>query len=140
MNQKCLTCPNCGKGLKAGRKFCNRACYFASEQFKEHVRKNGVDVGAKGKKKPWVMNHGYRCIYIPEHPHARDGKYVYEHRLVMEEVLNRYLDPLKDVVHHINGVKTDNRPENLVVTNRAEHAKIHDSRIRKQNGQFVKSL
>jgi hypothetical protein len=47
------------------------------------------------------------------------------HRVVMERLLGRRLATFEHV-HHINGVKDDNRPENLEVMGNAEHQLIHE--------------
>lgn len=69
------------------------------------------------------MNRGYIYVYMPLHPHATITGYVLEHRLVLEKKLGRYLFPDEES-HHINGIKTDNRPENLECVSRTEHRKI----------------
>ncbi len=56
---------------------------------------------------------GYVFVYLPDHPSAyKTTGYISEHRLIMERVLGRQLRE-RETVHHKNGVRTDNTPENL---------------------------
>jgi len=55
---------------------------------------------------------GYVLLYAPNHPNAGSKGSFAEHRLVMERELGRFLEP-HERVHHRNGIRDDNRPENL---------------------------
>ena len=70
------------------------------------------------RRKGHTYKHGYKTIL------SRGGKKAWEHRRVAEEKIGRPLQR-KEVVHHINYIRHDNRPENLdVLESRSVHAKI----------------
>ncbi len=58
------------------------------------------------------LNNGYIHILMPNHPYADNTGYIFQHRLIMEQHLGRFLSA-REKVHHINGILTDNRIENL---------------------------
>ena len=66
---------------------------------------------------------GYLMVRLPAHPRARTAGYVFEHILVMEALLGRHLC-LDESVHHRNGVRDDNRVENLELWVRAQPSGI----------------
>lgn len=83
----------------------------------------------KGGRK--IRRDGYSFVIAPDdHPcpsyiKPSGLRYILEHRLVMEQHLNRYLAPT-EVVHHIDGNTSNNAIENLqLIANQAEHATMH---------------
>jgi hypothetical protein len=73
-----------------------------------------------------VMNsQGYVLLRMPDHPRANKG-YVLEHRITAETMIGRPLEA-GEHVHHLNGERADNRPENLVVLSQRDHGKLHGS-------------
>lgn len=60
------------------------------------------------------MAHGYPTVKCPEHPLTNKRGYIYEHRLVAERAVGRYLKEI-EVVHHVDGNKKNNLQSNLVI-------------------------
>ena len=82
-----------------------------------------------------INSQGYISIYNPTHPSCKNNKYVAEHRLIMEKNLGRFLNK-NEQVHHINGNKSDNRIENLIVLTNSEHIKSHPECLFKKGHIF----
>lgn len=94
----------CGKEVKPGNKFVNGH-------------------NSRGKSWKWIKPQrkivdGYVMIKNSQ------GKYIPEHRLIMEEYLGRRLEP-EEVSHHIDEITTHNVIENLELCLRQTHAAYH---------------
>lgn len=89
---------------------------------RSEVRKGEKCSSWKGGKKK--SKDGHILILKKGHPMADSNGYLFEHRYIMSEHLGRLLTE-DEVVHHKNGIKDDNRIENLEIMTIGEHTKLH---------------
>jgi hypothetical protein len=129
-----IKCKACNKALEViparakSTKFCSKKCF-------DFFQKQNV-----GSKNPnWKGGRTIAGGYVYATDLSRRRAYIAEHVLVAEKALGRFLTK-KEVIHHINEVKSDNRLENLYLfSGQAEHARYHNLLRNNNCKRIVKS-
>lgn len=101
-----------------------RPSYWRGKKRNDEVREKISISKSNGIGKKTISNNGYIRIYFPDHPKSDHWGRISEHDLIMECLIGRWLKD-DEVVHHKNGIRTDNRKENLVLMTRSEHTRLH---------------
>lgn len=123
------TCAACGDSFdvrpsRAEATYCSKRCESDGRVLRPLDRTHN---GRPAR----LDTRGYVLVWEPDHPNKGFKGWMYEHRLVVEAVLGRYLET-DEHVHHVNGVKDDNRPENLEVMAANDHAALSSRDYRDQ--------
>ena len=107
-------CPTCGSYKKHNAKQCQK-CYLSKRIGDNHPSwKGGL-----------LKNNGYIYILNHQHPSSDNKGYIARTHLIAEKIINRFLKK-SEVIHHINGIKNDDRPENLYLfSSQSNHIKFH---------------
>lgn len=102
----------------------------------ETKKKLSIAKTKKGVGHKKTRKDGYISIYFPDHPKSNKDGYIMEHDLIMECKIGRWLKP-KEVVHHKNKIRNDNRIENLELMTSREHAKLHALERNKEKEMMI---
>ena len=153
--RRCQMCGGTFTSKEAKAKFCSHACsnrarrkhhpkpcgrcggMFTPKDAQSTFCSNACAGKARRSGRSWKDPYGYIMRYEPEHPMASRRGRLFEHRWVMANHLGRPLLP-DEIVHHRNGVKDDNRIDNLAVMTDAEHKLLHTAkRSRTERGTLM---
>jgi hypothetical protein len=133
-------CKNCGKEKPViGRRTCD---FCTKELARERSKKHYLEKGhtpyphecpichtefvtfKKSSRFCDICRRGARTETSYEYSYGATGRLVWRHREIAEGVLGKRLLST-ETVHHVNGVGTDNRLENLMILSRPMHTKLH---------------
>lgn len=122
---KTVTCSRkCGgKMIQKGRIVCCPVC--GKDFYTTRNKTCSVECGIIYKSRNTIHKTYSENGYLVEYQNGYNKKgNVKQHRRIIEEVIGRKLLS-NEVVHHKNGIKIDNRIENLEVMKRSEHSSMH---------------
>ena len=120
MNEIARELKCCSSAIKKRLIFCNIPLRSHKEANKLKAQK------FKGSKNPswkggnYINPDGYKSIRLRNHSRTRSNGYVFEHIIIWEKAHKKPL-PKDYIIHHLNGIKIDNRPENLIAMKRGAH-------------------
>lgn len=134
-------CLHCKKEFSPKRKeqiYCSKSCAYKINSTKNR-KKTGPRSNWTYSKK--LNKDGYLIMYGGNHPYQSGRWMIAEHIMLMEMHIKRRIKK-EECVHHKNGIKTDNRMENLqlmrINVHSSEHSKkISKTRKRHANGRFA---
>ena len=128
-----ITCPDCGKTRQVHPyhykyEGFSRRCLHCHCLLMNAQKKGKLGANWKGGRNP-TGDGAIRRYIFKDNPffpminrEEAVGGYVLEHRLIIAEYLGRCLKP-QEIVHHLNGIRDDNRIENLILVNAQNHEK-----------------
>lgn len=109
-------CPVCGITFnkEANQKYCSRKCQGIAKRGKPHPHTNGISKNRQGYVREYI-----------------NGKYVLQHRLVVEQAIGRKLRD-DEIVHHKDRNKSNNSLDNLEIMSSSEHTRMHEEELQKR--------
>ena len=113
-------CIYCGKPCDSRHERCYRCAMDLTKGEKHHNWKGGKISDREG----------YIRILKPEHPRANQIGYVLEHILIWEQTHDKHL-PKGWIIHHLNGIKHDNQPHNLIALPSKKHSLILQAKAKR---------
>ncbi len=108
-------------------KVCGKPCCWNAQYCKKCTPHKYNFKGGKRQDK-----EGYVYLWMPDHPRCknRQRKYIQEHVFIWEQVNNKLL-PMGWIIHHLNGIKFDNRINNLIALPNRKHSLILQAKAKR---------